>query len=346
MACLVACSPRTDVLAADPAHVARPNLLFLLGDQWRAQALGYAGNPDVKTPHLDRLASQSVNFVNAVAGVPVCSPTRASLLTGQRALTHGVFVNDVQLASEGGTLAEAGYDTGYIGKWHLDGRGRSNFIPAERRQGFRYWKALECTHRYNDSLYYADGPEKRKWEGYDAIAETRDAQAYIRARAGSGSPFFLFLSWGPPHAPYHTAPKRYRNLYDSLQLTTRPNVPRFLRQTVRKDLSGYYAHCTALDDCVRDLLATLRDEGVLEETLVVFTAEHGELLGSHHHYKKQQPYDESIRVPMLIRLPQALERAGHKLETPINSEDIMPTLLGLCGLPIPEAVEASTTAPT
>ena len=127
-----------------------PNVVFVLADQWRAQAFGFAGDANVKTPHLDRLASQSVRCVNAIAGIPVCCPTRASLLTGQRALTTGVFLNDVPLNPQAVTLAKelrrAGYLTAYIDKWHLNGDGRSRFIPWERRQGFEYWKALECTH--------------------------------------------------------------------------------------------------------------------------------------------------------------------------------------------------------
>src|SRR5690348_1026878 len=118
----------------------RPNVLIVLADQWRAQAFGFAGDPNVKTPNLDRLAEESVRFINAVSGLPVCSPTRASLLTGQRPLTHGVFLNDVPLNPEATSIAKvlksAGYDTACIGKWHVNGSGRSNFIPRERRQGF------------------------------------------------------------------------------------------------------------------------------------------------------------------------------------------------------------------
>ena len=128
------------VRAADRVvAAARPNVLIVLADQWRAQAFGFAGDPNVRTPHFDRLASESARFVNAISGLPVCSPTRASLMTGQRPLTHGVFLNDVPLSTNAVTLAKvlanAGYRTGMIGKWHIDGRGRSNFIPPERRQG-------------------------------------------------------------------------------------------------------------------------------------------------------------------------------------------------------------------
>ena len=188
-----------ETVSASNQPKSAPNVLFILADQWRAQAFGFAGDPNVKTPHLDRLAGQSVRFINAIAGLPVCCPTRASLLTGQRPLTTGVFMNDVPLNPQAITLAKvlcgAGYDTAYIGKWHLNGDGRSEFIPQERRQGFDYWKALECTHNYNHSHYYADGPEKLSWNGYDAIAQTEDAGEYLRAHARSRKPFFLFRAW-------------------------------------------------------------------------------------------------------------------------------------------------------
>ncbi len=325
------------------AETSKPNILFVIGDQWRAQALGYMGNRTVKTPHIDKLAAQSVNFVNAVSNCPVCCPMRASMLTGQRPLTHGVFLNDVQLdpnaLTVGKVLKQNGYETGYIGKWHIDGRGRSAFIPRERRQGFDYWKVLECTHNYNNSFYYADGPDKLKWDGYDAIAQTNDACNYIEQHSGKDKPFVLFLSWGPPHAPYHTAPEKYRALYGPAQIRPRPNVIHYVRDQSREDLAGYYAHCTALDDCMARLRATLEKSGVAENTILVFTSDHGDLIGSHGAWKKQQPYEESVRVPMLWHYPQGLGAAGRKVDAPFNTEDLMPTLLGLAGVPIPDSVE-------
>jgi arylsulfatase A-like enzyme len=333
---------------AQPQHVEHgslrpPNILLVLADQWRAETFGYAGNKDVRTPNLDRLQREGVQFVNAVSGMPVCCPMRASLLSGQRPLTHGVFLNDVPLNPEAVTIAKvlraAGYDTGYIGKWHLNGDGRSAFIPRERRQGFEYWKALECTHDYNHSAYYADGPEKLYWEGYDAIAQTRDAQQYLREHAQAQKPFFLVLAWGPPHDPYFTAPEKYRGLYEPTKLNVRPNVPEAGRDNARKTLAGYYAHCTALDDCFGELRRTLQDAGLEDNTLLVFTSDHGDLLGSHGAYKKQRPYDEAIRVPLLLRWPKGLGAKARRLDAPINSEDLMPTLLGLCSVPIPPSVE-------
>ena len=327
----------------------RPNIVYVFADQWRVQDTGYAGNPQVKTPHLDSLAAQSVSFTYAVAGIPVCCPARACLLTGQHALTHGVFVNDVHLADDAVSMAKLfksdGYDTAYVGKWHVDGRGRSNYIPPESRQGFDYWKALECTHDYNNSGYFAgDSDQPLTWEGYDAIEQTKEVQAYLRGRSqvagGKGdTPFLLVLSWGPPHAPYETAPETYRQMYDPHSIELRPNVPPEMAEEARNWIAGYYAHCTALDDCLGALLQTLEDEGLAENTLFVFTSDHGDMLGSQGEVKKQRPWEESIRVPFLLRWPQRFGWQGREVEALLDTPDILPTLLSLSDIPIPDTVE-------
>ena len=318
----------------------RPNVVFVFGDQWRQQATGYAGDPNVKTPHLDALAHESVNFTHAVSGCPVCSPYRASLLTGLRPLSHGVFLNDVYLQPRTPSIAHAfsaaGYDTAYIGKWHVDGHGRSKYIPPERRLGFDYWKVLECTHEYNDSPYYAgNSGEKLLWSGYDAIAQTRDAEAYIRS-CGKDAPFLLMVSWGPPHDPYSAAPAKFRDLYNPESIVLRPNVPAEVADQARQWLAGYYAHCSALDSCVGTLLRAIRECGIERETIFVFASDHGDMLGSHGQRNKQRPWDESIRVPFLVRCPELQPRETDAL---MDAPDIMPTLLGLCGISIPDAVE-------
>jgi arylsulfatase A-like enzyme len=334
-----------------------PNIVFVFGDQWRAQATGYAGDPNVQTPNLDCFAQESLNFTHAVSNCPVCSPWRATLMTGQYPLTHGVFVNDVPISSNPVYLADvfkdAGYDTAYIGKWHIDGHGRSTCIPPERRKGFDYWKVRECTHDYNDSFYYAGGSEKLWWEGYDAIAQTRDAQVYIQERAKCSGrsptepdkPFLLMLSWGPPHDPYQTAPEEFRKLYNPDDITLRPNVPEETASDAREWLAGYYAHCSALDWCFGELMHTLAEAGLADNTLVVFTSDHGDMVGSHGARNKQRPWDESILVPMLLRYPAAFGRGARRIDTPLNSPDLMPTLLGLAGLPIPSTVEGHDFAP-
>lgn len=321
----------------------KPNVLVVVADQWRAQAFGFSGDPNVRTPHFDRLAGASIRFANAVSGLPVCSPMRATMLTGQRPLTHGVFINDVPLNPEAVTIGkvfkEAGYDTGFIGKWHVDGHGRSIWIPRERRQGFDYWKVLECTHSYNASPYYADSPEKQVWKEYDAAAQTNDLCAFLRDRKGRDKPFLFFLCWGPPHNPYESAPEKYRAMYDPAALKLRDNVPADLAAAARKDLAGYYAHCTALDDCMGQILQTLQDTGVADDTIVLFTADHGDMLGSQGMQRKQKPYDESIRVPMLLRCPKELGGSPRTVNALMNTEDIMPTLLSLAGIPVPPSVQ-------
>ncbi len=315
----------------------RPNVVIVLADQWRAQACGYAGNTQVQTPTLDGLAAQSLNFHRALSGIPVCTPARGCLLTGQYALTHGLFLNDVHLddkaESMGKIFARAGYDTAYIGKWHVDGRGRDAPIPSESRQGFAYWKVLECTHDYNDSLYYDhDAANPMRWKDYDAIAQTRDAIQYIEQRT-SDNPFLLFLSWGPPHAPYETAPQTYRDRYDPASLVLRPNVTADMEARAREWIAGYYAHCTALDDCMAELLSCLERNDLAEDTVFLFFSDHGDMLGSQGEVKKQRPWEESIRVPFLLRYPRLFGQEGRVLDAPIDTVDVLPTLMGLCNLP-------------
>ena len=315
----------------------RPNVVIVLADQWRAQACGYAGNAQVQTPVLDGLAARSFNFRRALSGIPVCTPARGCLLTGQYALTHGLFLNDVHLADDvesmGKIFTRAGYDTAYIGKWHVDGRGRDAPIPPESRQGFDYWKVLECTHDYNDSLYYDhDAETPDRWEEYDAIAQTRDAIRYMDEHT-SDSPFLLVLSWGPPHAPYETAPPSYRDLYDPAALTLRPNVTADMDERAREWIAGYYAHCTVLDDCMAELLACLERNELEDDTVFLFFSDHGDMLGSQGEVKKQRPWEESIRVPFLLRYPREFGHAGRVLDAPIDTVDVLPTLMGMCGLP-------------
>ncbi len=327
-----------------------PNVVYVLADQWRGQATGYAGDPNAVTPALDRLAAQSVDFVNAVSGCPVCSPYRASLLTGRYPLTHGVFLNDLCLSRDAVSLAgaykQAGYDTAFIGKWHLDGHGRSTYIPRERRQGFDTFEALECTHDYNESAYYAgDDQQKRLWPGYDAAAQTDEAVRYIGEHARGGRPFFLVLSWGPPHAPYETAPPEFRKMFRPESIVLRPNVTPEEEGKARETLAGYYAHIAALDHCLARLLLALGEAGLEEDTVFVFTSDHGDMHGSQGQRKKQRPWDESVRVPLLIRYPRLLGREGRILDAMISTPDIMPTLLGLSGIAVPATVEGSDLSP-
>ena len=323
--------------------MSKPNVVFLLTDQWRLQALGYAGNAQVRTPNIDRLADESLNFRHAISGYSVCCPWRASFLTGQYPLTHGVIINDVPISSDpvglGDAFKQEGYNTAFIGKWHVNSHGRSNYIPPERRLGFDYFKALECSHDYNRSAYYAnDDPTMRYWDGYDVFAQSEDAQAYIKSQTAE-QPFLLVLSLGPPHDPYETAPRAFRDMYDAQDIDLRPNVPADVAESAREDIAGYYAHCTAIDKSVGDIVKTLDECNLKDDTVLVFASDHGDMLGSQGLQRKQKPYDESIRVPFLLRYPAKYGNEGRSVGPFLNAHDIMPTLLGVCDLPIPESVE-------
>jgi len=333
----------------------QPNVVFVFGDEWRAQATGYAGDPNCRTPNLDGLAKESVSFTNAVAGCPVCCPYRASLLTGQYPLTHGVFINDVELNPDSFSIARAfgqhGYHTAYIGKWHVygspDGKygRREAYVPRRYQLGFDYWKGFECTHDYNDSFYYFnDDPTKRRWEGYDAFAQSRDAAAHIRECAGRDKPFLLMLSWGPPHFPLDSAPDKYRQLYEGRELELHPNVPASLRDAAQEELRGYYSHIAALDDALAIVKNAVHEAGIDNDTIFVFTADHGDMCQSQGLDTKLFPWEESVRVPFLLRWPQ-LNKGGTENPVPIDAPDVMPTLLGLCGLPVPASVEGTDWSP-
>jgi arylsulfatase A-like enzyme len=347
LASLLLVFPISERLYADKKQDPRkPHVIFIIVDQWRAQATGYAGDKNVVTPNLDRLAASSVNIKNAVSGMPVCTPYRASLMTGQYPLTHGAFMNDVMLDTGRATIAKVyrhnGYTTGFVGKWHIDGHGRNSYIPQGRHQGFQYWKALECTHDYNRSAYYSgNSDQKLFWDGYDVIAQSNDACQYIRERAKGNDPFTLFISLGPPHDPYQLAPEKYRNMYANKDIRVNENVPAGLRDKVKQDLKGYYSHITAIDDCIGRIWQTIKDAGIDDNTILVFTADHGDLLGAHGYWNKQQPYEESIRVPFLIHYPDVFGKDGKTSTVLLNTPDIMPTLLGLSNLPIPASVEGT-----
>lgn len=330
----------------------RPDVVFILVDEWRSQATGYHGDPNVQAPVLDRFAAQSVSFENTISGTPVCCPQRASLLTGQYPLSHGVFINDVELKPNGVTMGEAftaaGYKTGYIGKWHLygspDGKygRRLAWIPPEKRFGFDYWKVCECTHDYNHSLYYDGNDQTPKyWPVYDAFAQTEDACSFIGAHAKSADPFCLVLALGPPHFPLNNAPEKFQAMYRNREIQFRPNVPPESRAKAAEDLRGYYAHMAAVDTCLERVLTTLDQTGIAEDTIVIFTSDHGDMMMSQGLTTKLYPWDESIRVPFLVRYPRKLGTRGRKLNTLVNSPDIFPTLMGLAGLPIPASVEGA-----
>lgn len=313
-----------------------PNIIILLPDQLRAHSLGCMGNSDVITPNIDRLASEGILLRNTFSNTPVSCPARAILLTGKYAHQNGMVANDLRLRESETTLAEilasAGYTTGYIGKWHLDGGWRyPGFIPpGDRRQGFEYWAANECSHNHFNNTYFRDEPTPLPLGKYETEAWTDIAIQYLKTHSSGTRPFFLMVSYGPPHDPYK-APPNYEILYDSASLTMRPNWVSGLQNGSRKDIASYYASITAIDDQVGRLMYALEELDLDKNTILIFISDHGDQLGSQGAFFKRQPWEESVHVPGIVKYPEKI-KPGQETDALISLVDFAPTILGLCGL--------------
>jgi len=323
----------------------RPNLLFVFADMMRGQDMGCAGNEQIITPNLDLFAKQGTLLTNAISTYPVCCPYRAMLMTGRFPFSNKIITNGPPLPEEELCIAEVlkavGYQTGYIGKWHLNGHAGPNagagqqFVPpGPKRQGFDYWAVANFIHNYFKSYYYRDEDKKIMIEGWEPDTQTDLAIQYMKEH--KDAPFCLFLSWGPPHDPY-IAPEKYMKMYDPAKFKLRENV--FWGQDgARTDYHSYYAAITSLDWNMGRLMETLDKLGIADNTIVVFTSDHGDMLHSLGLLQKQLPYEESINVPFIIRCPQKI-KADRKTDLLLGSPDIMPTLLSLMGVEIPKTVE-------
>jgi arylsulfatase A-like enzyme len=257
-----------------------------------------------------------------------------------------MFLNDVYLPSEEFCMAEiykeASYSTAYLGKWHLDGHGRKDNVMPERRQGFDFWKGSECDHNYPKEHYYAnDDPEIKYWEGYSTYAIANEAQQYMESNAQNENPFLLFVSLATPHFPHQTAPKEYMEMYTPDKLKLEANVTDDMQEWALKELQGYYAHCTATDKAIGEIIDKAKELGIYDNSIIVFTSDHGEMMGAHGYrpFMKHQAYAESSEIPFLISYPDMEKNKGEIAEAPITTPDILPSLLSLCNITIPETIE-------
>ncbi len=339
--------------AQKKSETKKPNIVFIVTDQWRASSFGYAGDDIVQTPNLDKFAKEAVNLSNTVSVTPVCTPHRAALFTGKYPTSTGMFLNDLYLPSEELCMAEiykeAGYQTAYIGKWHLDGHGRELNVAPNRRQGFEYWKGTECSHDYNKMPYYEnENPEQKIWKGYSTFAMADDANQYFEKHAKDANPFLMVVSLGTPHFPHNTAPKQYQALYPDEKLKLNPNVPEDLKQEVFKELRGYYGHCTATDKAIGDMINKLKELNMYDNSIIVFTSDHGEMMGAHgvRPNRKQLAWNESSHVPFLISYPDMFKNKGKTFQLPLTTPDILPTLLALSNIAIPKGIEGENLAET
>jgi N-acetylglucosamine-6-sulfatase len=339
-------------------------------DEFRA-----AGHPFVETPHMDRLAREGVRFLNAFATTPLCSPSRASFLTGQYAHTHGIVDNTARSGRDLPTfpreLQRAGYRTGFFGKWHMGN-------DDSPRPGFTRWVALPGQGEAVDPLLNVDGTRSRV-QGYVTDVLTDHVDEFIRASANQ--PFLVYLAHKAIHpnvvqrddgrlaavpgqpGGFVPAP-RHRGRYAGRVMPRRPTAfkpplgkPALLRQiddlpplgpktaTTDEEMRGRLEMLLAVDDSLGRVLAALEKQGVLNDTVVVFTSDHGYFYGEHGlNEERRLAYEEAIRIPLIVRYPPRV-RAGTTPGQLVLSIDVAPTLLTLAGLTPPATIEGRSIVP-
>ena len=343
---------------APPPAPARPNVLVILTDDQRWDALGVvqqeqgdaAPFPWFRTPNLDRLANEGARFRNAFVTTSLCSPSRASLLSGRYARRHKVLDNFTeypeQLPSYPRRLQEAGYETAYIGKWHM---GEDNDAA---RPGFDHWMSHRGQGNYNDNTFNIDG-ERRLIRGYYTTVVTDHAVEWIGRR--HERPWLLVLGQKAPHGGPIQPEPRFAKALDGFPIRTPVNYdnykaadgkPAWLEESLRTwhgaqgplyDLKehdafvrAYLATLLSVDESVGRIYEALRASGRLDDTVIVFTSDNGFVLGEHGRVDKRTMYEESIRVPLIVRYPR-LVKPGTRVDALVLNHDVAPTLVDLAG---------------
>ena len=345
----------------EPSLTKKPNVLWILGDQFRAQALQSNGDPNSRTPNLTRAEVNGMSFMGHVSGFPLCCPFRGSMLTS-RYPHHCVPGHEYPLPEGQKTVADVfnanGYHTAYFGKWHLGGwhekDGRAAFFITDpaRRGGFETWSGYENNNSQWDCWVHGGAGKDAfhyRLPGYETDELTNLMLKYIGERAaerkqGNAKPFFGVLSVQPPHDPY-VAPEKFMANYSPERIQLRQNVAHShaIEAEVRRDLAGYYAMVENLDWNYGRVVQALADAGMLTDTHIFFFADHGDMHGSHGMLRKTCPFEESIRTPFLISggVPRPPAMRAGRVPVISNHVDIAPTTLGLCGIKKPEWMEGT-----
>lgn len=347
----------------------KSNLIIILTDQWRGQALGFERKEYVMTPKLDEFAKKSLVLQQMVSNYPVCSPARAMLMTGQYPLRNKVYSNvnsssapfGIELPKDivcwSDVLKANGYSNGYIGKWHLDSPHKpyiptsnntdvawNEWTPPDRRHGFDYWYAYGTYDVHNKPMYWDTHAPRDSFHyvnEWGPIHEVKKALSFLRNDGGKyrkeGKPFSLVVSMNPPHSEYKTVPQKYYDLYKNVpmdSLLKDANIPAAgtpMGDFYRDNIKYYYANITGVDEQVGVLLQGLKDLRLDDNTIVVFTADHGNCLGKHDEVSKNNVYEESLRIPFMIYWKgNIVPRMDNKFLGSIP--DLFPTLLELMGL--------------
>jgi N-acetylglucosamine-6-sulfatase len=344
---------------------AKRNIVFILVDDQRYDALGMMGHPYLETPHLDNLAANGVFFENAFVTTSLCSPSRASILSGQYAHKHGVLDNSTPLPPDTPTfpkaLQSAGYRTGFVGKWHMGG------TSDEPRSGFDRWVSFRGQGVYNDPVFNVDGNKVDHKGGYVTDLITDYSVDFLDS-AGE-EPFLLYVSHKAVHAEFIPA-ERHAGSYkdvehpfpDSMADTEenyqgKPDWVRAQRESwhgvdgmyngqtdFNKFVRDYAETMRAVDDSVGRIVEKLQEEGLLESTLLVYTSDNGFLFGEHGHIDKRSMYEESIRVPLIVHCPELVPAAERRPEMILNI-DFAPTFMQAAGVEIPDSVQGRSFYP-
>jgi arylsulfatase A-like enzyme len=335
----------------------RPNIIVIFPDQLRRDALSCSGDPNVKTPHIDLLAQSGARFQNASSVHPVCVPARFCLMTGQYPHTRMIPTIGWRMSPSERTIAhelnEANYETCYVGKWHLYGGAAKGSIehrrkigttqiPPEYRGGFQRWRGFEFRNDHFDTFYFVDDdPVPTRIEGYQTDGLFDASMRFMESERDLRRPFFLILSVEAPHFPFD-APEEYRKRWEGRELLPPPNINLAEAEKLQvqgskskhfwDDFKTYYAMIENLDDNVGRLMAFLQNQGLKDDTAIVFYSDHGEMMGSHGLKGKNYAYEESAAVPLIISYSKGGVIPGQVYDSPVSTIDLLPTIRGLAGL--------------
>jgi len=333
----------------------RQNIIILLSDQLRRDALGIYGDSNISTPNIDSLARRGVKFTNACSTYPVCVPFRFTLQTGQFAHTRSVPSLEWRMSPSERTMADefnkAGYETIYIGKWHLHGHGvrpehgvnsalkaNRTCITREFQGRWQKWLAFELRNDPFDTCYFIDDdPIPHQINKYQTDGLYDLAMEFIANGRDKNRPFVCILSTEAPHPPF-ISPKDLQNKWNKKEITLPPNFVDKTGERYEEFKAGrrqYYAMVENLDNNVGRMSSFLKNNDLSDNTIIVFLSDHGELGGSHGLMSKQYPYEESIGIPLIVVDPSIPGRSGAIITEPLAAEDLFPTILGLANI-VPE----------
>ena len=318
--------------------IPKTNVILIVSDQHRFCDVGYMGNEIVATPNLDFMAEHGVVMENTYSCCPLCVPARGTIFTGLHALKHGAAANDMPVLQDVPSvpkcLSGAGYSIGLVGKWHLGGVPREKAIPKDERLGFEYWRGCNCNHEYLKGWYDDDENHRYKIEGYEPVGQTNLALEFLEKKKDES--FFLSLCFGPPHDPYFELPEGALARFAGKDIPLRENAVNqkikdfTLRgKNLKEQYAGYYAQISQLDIQIGRVLEWLKASGHEKDTIVIYTSDHGDMLGSHGFANKQIWYEESAHIPCVFYGP-GLEPGRRK--GVFSLLDLAPTIAGLCGV--------------